>query len=126
MASVNFLITKGGVRYSTQGVQHNFWVRTRLNTTLRKFLRNGGVRVKTHNDHMAIEAGCPLTVKQKIRIRKALKFNDYFSLVVSIGGLHQNDILGKIEENHRCNLPLGHHQYSILLLASQVFVYNNP
>ena len=26
--------------------------------------------------------------------------------------LHQNDILGKIGENHQCNLPLDHHQYS--------------
>ncbi|KKL06790.1 hypothetical protein LCGC14_2592540 [marine sediment metagenome] len=87
MASVNnFLVTKDGVRYCTQGIQHNIWVRTRLKTTLKEFLQGGGIRVKTHNDHMAVEAGRPLTVGQKTWVREALKEHDYFSLVVSIGG----------------------------------------
>ncbi len=86
MASMNFLITKNGVRYCTQGTQHNIWVRTHLGTTLRKFLQDGGVRVKTHNDHMAIEASRPFTTNQKRHIKKALRAHDYFSVVVDIGG----------------------------------------
>ncbi len=87
MATVNnFLVTKDGVRYSTDGIQHNIWVRVHLKTTLKKFLQGGGIRVKTYNDHMAIEAGGPLTVEQKRWIKKALKEHDYFSVVVNIGG----------------------------------------
>lgn len=82
----NFIITKTGGYFTTANIQHNIFVRQQLKISLKKFLQTGGVRIKTYNDHMAIEAGCPLTVRQKMCIRKALKEHDYFSLVVSIGG----------------------------------------
>ena len=86
MVTVNFLITPNGCFHCTDGTRHSDYVARFFGITLKKFLQNGGVRVKTHNDHMAIEAGKPLTVKQKRWIRSALKGHDYFSVIVSIGG----------------------------------------
>ena len=86
MVAMNSIITRTGVCYITAGIQHNIFVRQQLKMSLKKFLQSGGVRVKAHNDHMAVEAGQPLTVEQKAWIRKALKEHDYFSVVVSIGG----------------------------------------
>ena len=82
----NFLITSYGQRYNTCGTQHNIYVRLRFRTTLKMFLRHGGVRVKTHGEHIAIESGEPLTADQRAVIRRELKQDDYYSLVISIGG----------------------------------------
>ena len=86
MAFVNFLISKDGKCYDVTGVQHNIYVRYYFRVSLKKFLQDGGVRVKTHNDHMAVEAGRSLTVEQKMWVREALREYDYYSVVVSIGG----------------------------------------
>ena len=86
MVAVNSIITKSGRGYDVGSERHRIYTQRHFKLTLKKFLQNGGVRVKTHNDHMAIEAGKPLTVKQKRWIRSALKGHDYFSVIVSIGG----------------------------------------
>ena len=82
----NFLLTKNGVLHTTAGIQHNIYVQRTLKVSLKQFLKSGGVRVKTHRDHIAIEAGLPLTDAQMWHINRALKQDDYYSMVVSIGG----------------------------------------
>ena len=88
----NLIITKDGKAYYLNGEQHHIFVSLKFKMSLKKFLESGGVRVKTYRDHIAIEAGRPLTAKQKAVIRRVLKDNDYFSLVISVG-----DRYGKIE-----------------------------
>ena len=82
----NFLIIRNGQKKNCGGVQHNIFVRRWLKMSLKQFLKGGGVRVKISRERMAIEAGKPLTSTQKRHIRYALKHNDIFSLVVSVGG----------------------------------------
>ena len=92
MVAMNCLITPKGDLHLTGGTQHNIYIRRRSGLTLKTFLELGGVRVKVHGEHIAIEAGRPLTTTQKRHVRRILKEHDFYSLVMSIGGAY-----GKLE-----------------------------
>ncbi len=87
------LITPKGNVYCTGGVRHDAYIRHKSGLTLRTFLESGGVRIKTHYDHIAIEAGHSLTAAQKRRIRYILKGRNFYSMVISINGKY-----GKLEK----------------------------
>ncbi len=82
----NCLILSTGKRYSVIGQQHNIYCRRVFKMSLKQFLQTGGIRVKTHGEHIAIESAMPFNAEQKRTIKRILKEGMYFSMVVCIGG----------------------------------------
>ena len=81
-----YLITPEGTRLSVGSMQHNIYCRQAFKLSLKTFLARGGVRIKVFRDHVAIESGTLLNERQRMMVIGVLRQDDYYFLVVCIGG----------------------------------------
>ena len=82
----NYLIKADGARFVTTGMRHETYCRTTFKMLLKNFLKAGGCRVKTFREHIAIETGEPLTVPQRQTVCRILHDDNYYTMVICIGG----------------------------------------
>jgi len=81
----NCLITeRGRIIEIPPGNDHEQTCERLLHKTLDKFFENGGIRIKTANpDEIAIEYYTKPTLKQQGIIRKELRKNDYYTIMLA-------------------------------------------
>lgn len=87
----NCLITKRGrIVESTSGSTHEQTCFRVLETTLDEFFENGGVRIKAvHPDEIAIEYYSKPTPTQQSIIRKVLRENDYYVIILAFRSIRK-------------------------------------
>jgi len=82
---MNALITKEGRAVEcTGGRVHKQVCYTDFDCTLAEFLQSGGIRVKLHNDEMAIESFDEITSEQRRVINRMLRDNIIYVIVYQI------------------------------------------
>ena len=87
----NYLITKAGRKVLVQdGQAHKQTCEDILHTTLEDFIENGGVRVKIHGEHAAVESHVKLNSQQIGKVNGILRNNDIFSLVTSFAKYYED------------------------------------
>ena len=83
----NFLITKTGRKVECNGGRnHDTICKDILHTTLDKFIRSGGVRVKIHDEQAAIECYNIPNSQQTGKVNGILRRNQIHCLVTSFKG----------------------------------------
>ena len=82
---MNALITKEGKQVLCRGAEHEQICYVDFDCTLAEFLQDGGVRVKVHNDEMAIESFDEITSEQHRVINRMLRDNIIYVIFYQIG-----------------------------------------
>ena len=85
---MNSLIDKNGHKIDCSGQTHVQVCKAKFHCPLSAFLQSGGVRVKIYYDHIAIEAGRPISDKQQRVINRILRDNEVYVAVWQIKGIY--------------------------------------
>lgn len=85
------LITKQGKVIECIGGRHDLTCLVQLKCTLKQFIQRGGVRVKHHQDALAIESRHHLTSDQTNKVNKVLRQDDIYTIHTCIKGIEHWD-----------------------------------